>query len=132
MAKQKTTFEYALNAGSENIIWQFLSTVDGLSMWMSDNVSLDGNVFTFSWGVAWKHLEERSATIIEQKKNSFIRLRWDDDEDPEDYWELKISKHEITDDYSLLISGFYEPSDISDQKELWDNAMEKFHRNSGM
>ncbi len=126
--------EFALKANRESIVWEFISTVDGLSKWMADNVTLDDDVFTFSWGVPWKHQEQRSATIIEQKKLKFIRLKWDDEDDEDDdiYWELAIEHNDITSDMSLIIIDFSEPEELDDQKDLWQNSLRLLRRNSGM
>lgn len=132
MSKQKFTIEHPLSANSESIIWDQISTEDGLSKWLADDVDRNGNVFTFTWGQPWKHNESRKATLLSSKKNRFIRFKWDDDDDKEDYWEIAIERYELTDDYSLLITDFAEKDELDDQKELWQNSLEQLHRSSGL
>jgi hypothetical protein len=132
MSKQKFTIEHSLSANSENIIWDQISTVDGLSKWVADDVGKNGNVFTFTWGQPWKNNESRQATLLSSKKNKFIRFKWNDDEDKEDYWEIAIERYELTGDYSLLITDFAEKNELDDQKELWLNSLEQLHRSSGL
>jgi hypothetical protein len=132
MSKQKFTIEHPLNANSENIIWDQISTVDGLSKWLADDVDKNGNVFTFTWGQPWRNNESRQATVLSSKKNKFIRFKWNDDENNEDYWEIAIERYELTGDYTLLITDFAEKNELDDQKELWLNSLEQLHRSSGL
>lgn len=132
MTKQKFTIEHPLKANSENLIWELISTADGLSKWMADNVELDGEQFTFTWGQPWRHSETRQAKILNMKKNKSIRLKWNDDDESDCYWEIAIEHFDLTGDCSLLITDFALKEDMDDQKELWFNSLEQLHRSSGL
>ncbi|MBQ6680876.1 MAG: SRPBCC domain-containing protein [Prevotella sp.] len=132
MKKQKLAFEYALRSNSENIIWALISTESGLHKWIADMVESDGDSFTFTWGDPDHEHETRRATIEELVKNSHIRLRWDDDEDEEAYWEIRMVKSDLTNDYLLEITDFALAEDVESLRDIWDQNYEELHRNTGL
>ena len=132
MNKQKVTLEYELNTSSSNVVWNLISTLDGLSSWLADNIEQNGDVITFTWGEVWTHHEIRSAKIISMEKNRFIRMKWDDDEEDDDYWEMRIEQSKETDDYLLLITDFADNDDVDGIKDIWNNNMNRMHQASGI
>lgn|SRR5574344_1246729 len=132
MTKQKFTIEHALKANSEGIIWEQISSAEGLSKWLADRVVSDDGVFTFSWGEPWNHHESRKADVTAVKKFKFIRFVWEDEDDTDAFWELKIERNELTNDCVLIITDFSAPDEIDDLKELWANSLELLHRSSGL
>ena len=132
MSKQIVTLEYELNTRSSSIIWHLISTIDGLSSWLADNVEQNGDTITFTWGEVWTHHEIRSANIIRFEKNKHIRFKWNDDEDEEDYWEMKIGQSKETDDYMLLITDFADNDDVEGIMDIWNNNMDRLRRASGI
>jgi hypothetical protein len=132
MAKQIFTMEHVLNAKSENIIWELISTPGGLSKWFADQIEQNENIFTFFWGLPWNVHETRQAKIISQKKNKYIRFAWEDETDESVYWELKIETFDLTGDYSLIITDFAEKEEMEDQKEIWINSLNTLRRMSGL
>ncbi len=132
MSKQIVTLEYELNTRSSSIIWHLISTIDGLSSWLADNVEQNGDTITFTWGEVWTHHEIRSANIISFEKNKHIRFKWNDDEDEEDYWEMKIGQSKETDDYMLLITDFADNDDVEGIMDIWNNNMDRLRRASGI
>ena len=128
MGKEKIRLEYMLKAGSGNIVWSIISTPSGLETWFADKVTFKDKVFTFYWGKT----ETRQAEVTNFRVNSFIRLRWLDDEDPKAYFELKMVYNELTSDYMLEVIDWAEPDEVEDMKELWDSEIEKLKRVSGL
>jgi hypothetical protein len=66
------------------------------------------------------------------EKNRFIRLKWDDDEEDDDYWEMRIEQSKETDDYLLLITDFADNDDVDGIKDIWNNNMNRMHQASGI
>ncbi len=132
MRKQKITLERELRSKSANIIWPFLSTPAGLAKWVADSVEQEGDTFSFTWGEIWKHHEVRTATVISDIKNDFIRYVWKDDIDDKAYWELKIVRSDITGDYILIITDFAEDDDIETLYDLWEANLERLHHATGL
>jgi uncharacterized protein YndB with AHSA1/START domain len=124
--KEKFQIEYPMK-GSAPMIWQYIGTEHGLSTWFADNIEMNGKTFNFYWGKE----EKRTATLIAQRNGVYVRLRWED-ENANTFFELRITYNEITRQHSLVISDFAEPSEINDQKDLWDSQIEYLKRHSGM
>ena len=106
MDKQRLCIERELISSSAPIIWDLISTDAGLSRWMADSVTQEGEQRTFVWGELWSHHEVRTATIVEKIKNEYIRISWDDEEGPDNFFELRMDKSHITNDYVLTITDF--------------------------
>lgn len=134
MKNQKLTLEYGLHTRSNNLLWDTISTIDGLSNWIADSVIQKDDLITFSWGEPWTHQETRSARIIKIEKYHSIRLKWDDDEDDNEdiYWEMRIEQSKETDDYVLIITDFGDSDDIDGLKDIWDDNMKRLHQFSGI
>ena len=127
MKKEKIHLEYLLNATSKNILWAAISTPTGLEDWFADKVISDDKVVEFHWGKA----EQRSAEIIAIRSFSFIRFRWQDDENERDYFEIKMTYNELTSDYVLEITDFAEADEVDDMEELWESQVAKLRRTCG-
>ena len=83
-------------------------------------VSAEERIFTFKWGKT----ETRNAEVINLRTGSFIRFRWEDEEDTKYYFELRISVNELTHDYTLEVIDFAEPGEEKDMIELWNSQFE--------
>lgn len=132
MAKQRIDIEYPLTTESPNIIWEQISSAHGLERWLADHVTEDNGVFVFTWGEPWTQQDIRQAQLIEYVKNDHIRLKWDTDEEEETYWEMRISKSDLTGHLNLLITDFADDDDVDGLKILWESNLESLHRASGL
>ncbi len=117
-----------LSAVSGTILWNSISTPSGLQSWFADMVSAEERIFTFKWGKT----ETRNAEVINLRTGSFIRFRWEDEEDTKYYFELRISVNELTHDYTLEVIDFAEPGEEKDMIELWNSQFEALRRASGV
>lgn len=127
MARQKIHMEYVLNATSKNIIWSSISTPSGLEEWFADKVESDDKNVIFYWGKT----EKREAEIIAIRAFAHIRFRWLDDENPREYFEIKMTNNELTNDYVLEVTDFADEDEAEDQEELWDSQIEQLRRTFG-
>lgn len=132
MNKKKVNIEHELKCRSERIIWPLISTSAGLAKWMADDVSANGDVLTFTWGELWSHHEVRKARIITKTEPFLVRLRWEDETDEDAYWELKIEKGDITDDFILVITDFAPEGDTDTLEDIWAANLEQLHRSTGL
>ena len=119
--------EYLLNATSKSILWSAISTPTGLEGWFADRVQSDDKIDNFFWGKT----EKRTAEIIALRAYSFIRFRWLDNEVPREYFELKMTNSELTNDFVLEITDFAAESDVDDLRDLWDSQVETLRRTCG-
>lgn len=130
--KKRIILEYELNATSPSIIWPVISEASGLKRWFADEVERKGSSLKFTWGTSYMNKDERNATIVKEQKEKLIRFKWDGDEDPEAYCEMKIEIGEITNDCVLVITDFAEADDLDSLRELWDDNMESLHQATGL
>lgn len=127
MDRQKVHLEYLLRATSRGILWTAISTPTGLEGWFADQVFSDDKRVTFFWGKS----EKREAEIIAVRAFSFIRFRWLDDENEREYFELKMTNNELTNDYVLEITDFTTADEVDDLSELWESQVETLRRTCG-
>jgi uncharacterized protein YndB with AHSA1/START domain len=120
--KQKFTLEYRVRC-SPAILFEFLSTSNGLQEWFADQVDDKESVWLFSWnGTADK------AQVVEKDQDKFIKFHWLHTS-PDEYFEFRIEKTEVSNQTILVITDFAEKNEIKDQSQLWDyQVKELFHR----
>ncbi|MBK5213747.1 MAG: SRPBCC domain-containing protein [Flavobacteriaceae bacterium] len=115
--KTKYEMEFPIQV-SPSLLYQYISTPSGLSEWYADNVNSRGEYYTFIWSQS----EER-AKLLSKKSPERIKFRWDEDEDEEFYFEMRIQVDEITKDVSLMITDFAEEDEVEEGKLLWENMI---------
>lgn len=111
--KLKIQLEYMVNC-SPKVLYTRLSTPSGLAEWFADDVSLKGKEYTFRW----KGTEE-VAELIMQKENKLVRFSWIDD--PDTYFEFRITQDELTGDVSLIVTDFADEDEKEETIGLWNN-----------
>lgn len=124
--KTKYELEYTLNT-SPAILYNRLSTPEGLSEWFAENVNLRKGRYTFFWEGT-----QQEASVIQRKRNKFIRFRWEDDEDDDSFFEFRIHTHELTGDVALLITDFAEEDEKDDAVDLWDTQISELKHAIGL
>jgi uncharacterized protein YndB with AHSA1/START domain len=124
--KTKYELEYTLNT-SPVILYNRLSTPEGLSEWFADNVNLRRGKYTFIWEGA-----QQDASVIQKKANKFIRFQWVEDREEEVYFEFRIHTHELTGDVALLITDFAEEDEKDDAIDLWDTQISELKHAIGL
>lgn len=124
----KFELEYTLNC-SPKMLFPRLSTPEGLSEWFADNVTLEGDIYTFIWNKT-----EYKARLASVKENKFARFEWiDGQQDKEtNYFEFKIVVHDLTGDLALMITDFAEPDEKEDAIYLWDTQITDLKRALGI
>ena len=120
----KYELEYNLNC-SPKVLFSRLSTPEGLSEWFADDVTIDGDMFTFRWGKS-----ESKARLAILKENKLVKFEWDDDsvDKESNFFEFRIIVHDITGDLALLITDFAEPDEKEDAIYLWDTQINDLKR----
>lgn len=116
-----------MNATSKSILWTAISTPTGLEGWFADRVQSDDRIVTFFWGKT----ERRDAEIIAVRAYSFIRFRWLDDENGREYFELKMTNNELTNDFVLEVTDFADADEVGDLRELWESQVDTLRRTCG-
>lgn len=127
MERQRIHLQYSLNATSKTLLWNAISTPSGLEDWFADRVQSDDKTVTFYWGKT----ESRSAIIIAVRAYSFIRFRWTDGNNDREYFEIRMTNSELTNDFTLEITDFADADDVDDSCELWNSEVETLRRKCG-
>ena len=103
---------------SQRLLFQYLSTPSGLSEWFADNVNSRGENFIFIWDDS-----EEVANLVSKKLPEKIIFQWEDDQDTDYFFELRIQFDEITKDVSLIVTDFAEEDEVEESKMLWTNQV---------
>lgn len=111
--KQLFTLEYPVRC-SPTILYDFLSTSNGLQEWFADKVDDKDGVFVFNWNGTIEKAE-----VVEKEFEKYIRFHWLD-KGKDEYFEFRIEKTEVSNQTILVIKDFAEKSEIKDQSQLWD------------
>lgn len=123
----KFELEYTLNS-SPKVLFSRLSTPEGLCEWFADNVTVDGDLFSFFW-----QKSDSKARLSALKENKLVRFEWLDQEDEEsNYFEFRIDIEELTGDVALIITDFAEPEEKEDAIYLWDTQITDLKRLLGI
>ncbi|MHC5353490.1 START-like domain-containing protein [Myroides sp. LJL115] len=117
--KEKYELEFSINA-SPQLLYQYVSDPSGLSEWFADNVNSRGELYSFAWGDSVE-----KAKLVTRKTDERVRYRWLDEEDNETeyYFEIRITKDELTKDVTLTVTDFAEEDEVSESKQLWENQI---------
>jgi hypothetical protein len=120
--KQLFSLEFPVRS-SPSILYEFLSTSNGLQEWFADKVDDKDNIFSFTWNGSTDKAE-----VVEKELDKFIRFHWLH-APAEEYFEFRIEKTEVSNQTILVISDFAEKGDIKDQSQLWSyQVKDLFHR----
>ena len=123
--RKRIDLEYIFSS-SVTILFSRLSTAPGLSEWFSDDVKHDGNIFTFVWdGVG------EEAELVDMKKNSYVRFKWLDADDEDEFFEFSLHVEPLTEEVALIITDFVDEEEEGDSIELWNKKLEMLHRTVG-
>jgi uncharacterized protein YndB with AHSA1/START domain len=115
--KTKYEIEFVVKA-SPKMLYKFLSTPSGLAEWFADNVNSRGKKFIFIWEGS-----EEIADLVSKKTDQYIRLRWEEEEDEDAFFEFKIITDDLTNDVSLLVTDFAEEDEVEESKQLWESQV---------
>jgi len=115
--KVKIDIEFVIRS-SPNFLYQYISTPDSMGEWFADNVNSRGKKFTFIWDDS-----EEVAVRIAQKNNEFIRFKWEEDQDKDTYFEMRIQVDALTKDVSLIVTDFADEDEVDESKMFWDNQI---------
>lgn len=125
--KLKFELEYTLNS-SPKVLFSRLSTPEGLCEWFADNVTVDGDLFTFYWNKI-----DSKARLSALKENKLVRFEWlDREEEESNYFEFRINIEELTGDVALIITDFAEADEKEDAIYLWDSQITDLKRLLGI
>ncbi|MGI9530715.1 START-like domain-containing protein [Lutimonas sp.] len=116
-SKVRIDLEFPIHA-SPSFLYQYISTPDSMGEWFADNVNSRGKKYIFIWDGA-----EEVAERIAQKNDTYIRFKWEEDDDDDSYFELRIEVDDLTKDVSLLVVDFADDDEVEESKMFWENQI---------
>jgi len=123
----KYELEYPLKS-SPKVLFPRLSTPEGLAEWFADDVTVEGDLFTFFW-----QKSEVKAKLAALKENKLVRFEWPERDDEEsNYFEFRLHIEELAGDVALIITDFAEPEEKEDAIYLWDTQITELKRILGI
>ena len=121
------TLEFPIKS-SIKVLYKRLSTPSGLSEWFANDVNIKNGIYTFYWDGS-----EQSAKLVTKKENKFVKYKWLDSDEADDYFEFKIVVDDMTSDVSLLITDFADDEeDFEEAKLLWETQVDNLRGALGL
>ena len=121
------TLEFPIRS-SIKVLYKRLSTPSGLSEWFANDVNIKNGLYTFYWDGS-----EQSAKLVTKKENKFVKYKWVDSDEADDYFEFKIVVDDMTSDVSLLITDFADDEeDFEEAKLLWETQVDNLRGALGL
>ena len=123
---EKIELEFVLRT-SIKVLYTVISTPSGLSRWFADDVNInrDGS-FSFIWDGS-----QEDAKLLGKKRDEFVRFKWLEDEEDENYMEFKINVDPMTNEVALIITDFCDEDEVEDSAGLWTKHVEKLRQSIG-
>ena len=69
--------------------------------------------------------------VLVMKKNSYVRFKWLDADDEEEFFEFSLHVEPLTEEVALIITDFVDADEEGDAIELWNKQVEMLHRTVG-
>jgi uncharacterized protein YndB with AHSA1/START domain len=123
---KKIELEFVLRS-SVKVLYTMISTASGLSRWFADDVNIDrdGN-YIFIWDDS-----EETAKMLGKKRDEYVRFKWVEDEEDENYLELKINVDPMTNQVALIITDFCDEDDVEGASDLWEKQVDNLRQSIG-
>ncbi len=123
---KKIELEFVLRS-SVKVLYTMISTASGLSRWFADDVNIDrdGN-YIFIWDDS-----EETAKMLGKKRDEYVRFKWIEDEEDENFLELKINVDPMTNQVALIITDFCDEDDVEDASDLWEKQVDNLRQSIG-
>ncbi|MBX7093840.1 MAG: SRPBCC domain-containing protein [Flavobacteriales bacterium] len=116
--KVKFELEFPLRS-SNKVLYNSVSTPDGLSEWFADDVNIKNDIYIFKWDGT----EER-ARLVSKKPFEHVRFQWErDDEEESTVFEFIIKTDPLTMEVALMVVDHADEDDVEDSQFLWNNQI---------
>jgi uncharacterized protein YndB with AHSA1/START domain len=120
----KYTLEYPIRS-SAHILFEFVSTSNGLQEWFADEVDDKNKQFFFTWGG-----NTEKADLLHLVPEEYVQFKWHYMSAGE-YLEFRVQKSDVTGGTVLIITDFAEPNELKDQQQLWDSQIHELKHRIG-
>lgn len=103
---------------SPAMLYNFLTSPEGLVRWFCDAVDIQGEIYHFYWEGS-----RESAELIDDIEEERLKFHWIDADEPGEYFEFNMYKSPITNETILKIVDFCDDDEINEQQELWSSQI---------
>ena len=118
----KYKMEFDMKSTPVSILWDYISSENGLKQWFADNVKIKDKDYTF----IWKGYSQE-AKMVGMRKGLALKLQWLD-APSRTYFEMRILTSEMTDNTVLQITDFAEEDDMDESQDLWRSQIDTLRR----
>ena len=118
----KYKMEFDMKSTPVAILWDYISTENGLKQWFADNVKIKDKEYSF----IWKGYSQE-AKMVGLRRGLALKLQWLD-APTRTYFEMRILTSEMTDNIVLQITDFAEQDEMEESKELWRSQIVTLRR----
>lgn len=123
--KKKFEIEYFMRS-SNKVLFNSISTADGLGEWFADEVIVKDDIYSFIWDG-----EEEKAKLLSKKPFESIKFQWENEDEEDSYFEFNIKTDPLTKEVALIITDFAEEKEIKESTFLWDNHISALKKKLG-
>jgi len=117
--KLKYTLEYGMKRVSVPMLWHYISSATGLSSWFADQVDINGKTYTFHWEGT-----SQTASLVSMRSGAYVRFHWTSDGKERTYFEMRITRSEMTDGTTLVVTDHADDEDDRDEMTtVWDQQI---------
>lgn len=125
MKRVKLDLEFIFRA-SPKILYQFFTTPSTLIRWFCDEVDIQGDTYTFVWSGS-----EEVAELVDDIEEERLRFKWEDADDEEEYFEVRMNRSPVTGETILEITDFCDDDEVDDQRQLWESQIKRLRQETG-
>lgn len=118
----KYKMEFDMKSTPVSILWDYISSENGLKQWFADNVKIKDKDYTF----IWKGYSQ-DAKMVGMRKGLALKLQWLD-APSRTYFEMRILTSEMTDNTVLQITDFAEEDEMDESQDLWRSQIDTLRR----
>ncbi|MBO5272876.1 MAG: hypothetical protein IJ352_06525 [Muribaculaceae bacterium] len=118
----KYKMEFDMKSTPVSILWDYISSENGLKQWFADNVKIKDKDYTF----IWKGYSQE-AKMVGMRKGLALKLQWLD-APSRTYFEMRILTSEMTDNTVLQITDFAEEDEMDESQDLWRSQIDTLRR----
>ena len=118
----KYKMEFDMKSTPVSILWDYISSENGLKQWFAENVKIKDKDYTF----IWKGYSQE-AKMVGMRKGLALKLQWLD-APSRTYFEMRILTSEMTDNTVLQITDFAEEDEMDESQDLWRSQIDTLRR----
>ena len=118
----KYKMEFDMKSTPVTILWDYISTENGLNQWFADNVKIKDKEYTF----IWKGYSQE-AKMVGMRKGLALKLQWLDSP-ARTYFEMRQLTSAMTDNTVLQITDFAEADEMDESQDLWRSQIDTLRR----